>query len=348
MRTGVTLPDVTRAADQLLADGERPTVEGVRKVLGTGSPATVNNLLKEYYAALPNRLNLPAAIASAAAALYQQICDTALDEVRVQGEEKQAAFEADVAKLAADRRHFEDDRVRLQQQVASLEGDKQSGLALQAQQSTRITSLERALAEQTERAASAESRATAATEERERATQRHAQELQLLRSQAEGNERHLLGRIDDQQSQLKRLTADRDKEAAAHLQRVAGLETSLSEANKQAAALRNELSIAHRDFINERAHRQDGDRVHSEEIDRLSKEAQAIASEKDRLKSEAAQSAATLKRSVQERDDALREAARLEGKLQAHAARIEELREELAQLRRPGIVGLKPVDLLDE
>lgn len=37
MRTGVTIRDVTRAADQLLTAGERPTVESVRALLGTGA-----------------------------------------------------------------------------------------------------------------------------------------------------------------------------------------------------------------------------------------------------------------------------------------------------------------------
>lgn len=342
MRTGVTLIDITRAADQLLAEGERPTVDGVRKVLGTGSPATVNNLLKEYYAALPRRLNLPAAIASAAATLYQQIRDTALDEVRVQDEERQAAFDAEVSNLAADRRHFEDDRARLQQQVASLEAEKQSGLALQAQQSGRITALERSLAEQTERAASAESRAAAATEERERAASRHAEELQHVRSQAEGNERHLLGRIDDQQGQLKRLTADREKEVAAHLQRVTGLEGSLWDSHKtvaglrnELAALRNELAATQRDLTNERTQRQERDRAHAQELDRATKDTTAALSDRDRLRTELSQAQTAVKQLSQERDDALREAARHEGKLQSQIARVEELRQEIEQLRKP-------------
>ncbi|TAM22870.1 MAG: hypothetical protein EPN60_16300 [Nevskiaceae bacterium] len=117
MRTGVTLIDITRAADQLLAEGERPTVDGVRKVLGTGSPATVNNLLKEYYQALPTRLNLPAAIATAAADLYQKIRETAQGQVAEQQEIFQRDLAADREKLGADRGAFESDRTSLQQQL---------------------------------------------------------------------------------------------------------------------------------------------------------------------------------------------------------------------------------------
>lgn len=41
---GVTLADVTRAADQIIAEGERPTLDSVRRILGAGSPGTVNTL----------------------------------------------------------------------------------------------------------------------------------------------------------------------------------------------------------------------------------------------------------------------------------------------------------------
>ncbi|TAM33205.1 MAG: DNA-binding protein [Nevskiaceae bacterium] len=334
MRPGVNLADITRAADQLLAEGERPTVEGVRKILGTGSPATVNNLLKEYYAALPSRLTLPAGIATAAAALYQQIRDAANAEASEKAEAQQQELAADRERLAQERRAFEIDRIRLVQQVAGLEADKQAATALETQLNTRVSTLERSLAEQTERAAGAESRAAAATQERERAAQKHAAELQHVRDQAAGNERHFLGRIEDQQTQIKKLGADREKEAQAAQQRVSALEFSLSDANKQTAGLRNELAAAQRDLIQERTLRQDRERAHGQEVERATRETLAVGSERDRLKTELEQITATGKLRSQERDDALREAARQEGKLQAQAKVVDELRQELATLRK--------------
>lgn len=334
MRTGVTLADITRAADHLLAEGERPTVDGVRKTLGTGSPATVNNLLKEYYAALPSRLNLPAGIATAAATLYQQIRDAANAEASEKAEVRRQELEADRERLAQERRAFESDRTRLVQQVASLEADKQSAFALETQLTTRVATLERGLAEQTERAAVAESRAAASHQERERAAQKHAAELQHVRDQAAGNERHFLGRIEDQQSQIKKLVADREKEAQAAQQRVSALESSLSDANKQTAGLRNELAAAQRDLTQERTLRQDRERAHGQEVERAARETQAAGAERDRLKTELAQVAAAGKQLSQERDEALREAARQEGKLQAQATVIAELRQELASARK--------------
>lgn len=339
MRAGVTLEDVTQAADQLLAGGERPTVEGVRKMLGTGSPATVNNLLKEYYAALPSRLNLPAAIASAAAALYQQIRDTALDEAKAADEERQQQAEAERERLATDRRQFEEERIRLRQQVAGLEVEKQSNLAQIVQVTTRAAGLERNLAEQTERAASAVSKAAAAVEERERSSQRHVQELQHVKDQAQGNERHLLSRIDEQATQLRRLTSDREKDSAANQQRIATLENAVSEGNKGQAALRNELAAAQRDLAQDREQQKNRDRAHSQEIERAARELQALTAERDRLRSESALSSASMKLLGQERDDALREAARLDGKLQSQMAQVDALRQDLASLRKTPSAG---------
>lgn len=232
MRTGVTLIDITRAADQLLAEGERPTVDGVRKVLGTGSPATVNNLLKEYYQALPTRLNLPAAIATAAAELYQKIRETAQAEVVEQQEAFQRDLAADKERLAADRGAFEADRTAIQQQLAALTTEKQGLLEQLAAQHSKVLGLEKALSEVSARAAAAESRAQSASEERERAATKHVAEITHLREQAEGNERHLLARIEDQKNQNKRLSSEREKEAAAAQSRIATLESAASEASK--------------------------------------------------------------------------------------------------------------------
>ena len=123
MRTGVTLADITRAADELLAGGERPTVDGVRKILGTGSPNTVNTLLKQYYQTLPARLHLPAPIATAAAELYEKVRATAVEELTAERASAQQQLTEDRDKLAQERRDFEAERSAMQQRVADLNGD---------------------------------------------------------------------------------------------------------------------------------------------------------------------------------------------------------------------------------
>jgi hypothetical protein len=85
-RPGVTAAEINAAADALLREGLRPTVERIRARLGRGSPNTINPLLDEWWKTLGARLDsgpaalhrLPEAVAHVAEALWMQ----ALDEAR--------------------------------------------------------------------------------------------------------------------------------------------------------------------------------------------------------------------------------------------------------------------------
>ena len=48
--------DVWQAADALLLEGKRPTIERVRQKIGRGSPNTVSPMLEEWFATLGPRL----------------------------------------------------------------------------------------------------------------------------------------------------------------------------------------------------------------------------------------------------------------------------------------------------
>lgn len=56
MANGVPETEVFKAADAVLARGERPTVERVRMELGRGSPARVGQLLEQWWEQLAHRL----------------------------------------------------------------------------------------------------------------------------------------------------------------------------------------------------------------------------------------------------------------------------------------------------
>ena len=56
MARGITQEQVNAAIDQLLLVGERPTIERVRSVLGSGSPNTLIRLLDNWWKALGERL----------------------------------------------------------------------------------------------------------------------------------------------------------------------------------------------------------------------------------------------------------------------------------------------------
>ena len=83
---GVTRGEVEIAADALLREGRRPTVEKVRAHLGRGSPNTINPMLDAWWKRLTSRLDagpaalhrLPEGVAQVAEALWMQ----ALEEAR--------------------------------------------------------------------------------------------------------------------------------------------------------------------------------------------------------------------------------------------------------------------------
>jgi hypothetical protein len=83
---GISAADVSRAADALLRNGERPTIEKVRHRIGRGSPNTINPLLDAWWSRLAGRLDagpaalhrLPEPVLHAAEGLWL----TALDDAR--------------------------------------------------------------------------------------------------------------------------------------------------------------------------------------------------------------------------------------------------------------------------
>ncbi len=50
---GITYEQVAQVADQMIADGQRPTMRGVRDALGSGSLSTVHKFLNAWLDARP-------------------------------------------------------------------------------------------------------------------------------------------------------------------------------------------------------------------------------------------------------------------------------------------------------
>jgi len=119
-RSGVTQEDVDAAANQLLQSGERPTIERVRAVLGTGSPNTVIRLLDVWWTHLGQRLraheaklalpDAPEPVVAAASVLWEQ----ALLAAQTHASE---VLRNDRQSLLADRAGLEVERRTLQEQT---------------------------------------------------------------------------------------------------------------------------------------------------------------------------------------------------------------------------------------
>jgi hypothetical protein len=103
---GITSRDVELAADALLREGERPTIERVRERIGRGSPNTINPMLDAWWKRLAARLDagpaalhrLPETVAHVAEALWMQ----ALDEARRRAEQELNRQARSAAKLEGD------------------------------------------------------------------------------------------------------------------------------------------------------------------------------------------------------------------------------------------------------
>jgi len=151
MAKGITQEQVSQAADSLLLVGERPTIERVRAVLGTGSPNTVNRFLDEWWIGLGERLTqsqhkvtMPEAPA-AVAACANQFWELALINAREQA----------TADLIGARQTLTDERAQLEANRTTIE--TQMSLAMQARDaalqtaeatSVRLSDLQRVIDQQ--------------------------------------------------------------------------------------------------------------------------------------------------------------------------------------------------------
>lgn len=184
---GITSLDVDRAADALLREGSRPTVERVRAALGRGSPNTINPLLDAWWKRLSGRLDagpaalhrLPEPVLLAAEGLWM----TALDDARRRAAVEQGSRKASLTKDRQDleiRSHVLSIREseitsRLQQsesRVTRLEIEIESLLTLLRKEQASRTAAERRLQELQESAAVRRGRAPQPTARASTATKR--------------------------------------------------------------------------------------------------------------------------------------------------------------------------------
>jgi hypothetical protein len=133
--------EVDAAADALLAQGVRPTIERVRHYLGRGSPNTVAPMLESWFAALGQRLGLARSSSEGqvgAPAAVRQALDlvwaSALEAAR---QESDAALARERATLASQRAELEqahEAAIRLQAVTAQQEATLREALTLATSQ----------------------------------------------------------------------------------------------------------------------------------------------------------------------------------------------------------------------
>lgn len=233
---GVQQDEIWAAADALLKDGLRPTIERVRQKMGRGSPNTVSPMLEAWFASLGPRLGVMSAPEQAGdlpAPVWQamtQLWDTALMSTR-----EQAAQE-----LAKSRQLLTDERTALELQKAQLAREAQSFSDRQAaldkaadisrahiidlnarltESHTRMARREGEIDELRVRLAAAATQSEADRRRIDDEVQRHTQERGRLEERATANERRLLGELDRarqdaKQARLALVETERRSQAA--------------------------------------------------------------------------------------------------------------------------------------
>jgi hypothetical protein len=233
---GIQEAQVWAAADQLLAEGLRPTIEHVRQKIGSGSPNTVSPMLERWFATLGKRLEgrvgsladdeaakLPLAVVQAAQQFWGvALRDAAQAQIQISEasrrglELQQAALERKDASLQLREAAFEETRKSLDAALASSQQAREAlelRLAEQGTEATRqriasdqeIARLNRLVSELQASKEVLRTEHAAAIAARERTAQ-EAEERHI------GQERRLLTEVDRERQGARRAAAELAKE----------------------------------------------------------------------------------------------------------------------------------------
>ncbi|MDR5902097.1 DNA-binding protein [Halomonas icarae] len=186
-RIGVTYEDVQRAIDALLAQGDAPSVQKIREILGTGSFTTISDHLRtwrqqrEENRDVPPPRGMPAALQELAEALWRQAQESANEALRHYREEADRKVEEAQESVSDARRQADDARQREAALASHLSGTEQRLEALSAGLATSQAQCETLKAAENRvstRLAEAESLLQRHRDEASRVAQEHQQAMQ--------------------------------------------------------------------------------------------------------------------------------------------------------------------------
>ena len=137
---GIQYEDVAQAADALLQEGSRPTIERIRLRLGRGSPNTVSPMLEQWFGGLGQRLGggaltssenaVPAPVLQAAQALWAAASSAADENAAQEWSARQAEQDTTAKELETARAQLQARELALDERLQAME----TALALSTQQ----------------------------------------------------------------------------------------------------------------------------------------------------------------------------------------------------------------------
>lgn len=244
---GVQEQDVWAAADAVLAQGQRPTIERVRQQLGRGSPNTVGPMLESWFAHLGERLTqekqaeqrtagLPTAVLDAMRTLWQTAQQQAQEAAEAALAEAHTQLDAARAELEQEQAQLQRQAEALTQQKAAMEEAWRLAQAQQADLMQRLEGLEQQLQLRDATIAQLHADADAVQAQREAERQEHnvqlqaaAQERQRLVEQFSGNEKRWLTELDRSRQELEKARKQQQDALASAQQRYEALQARMAE-----------------------------------------------------------------------------------------------------------------------
>lgn len=245
----ISREDVFRAADELLVEGHRPTIDRVRMRLGRGSPNTINDHLDAWWARLGARLRdvpgrefpqLPERVAASLQRLWNDALEGAHEALKstIEGREQSLA-ERESALEERQAQHEETERIAAARQTA-LEDNLVLVRTQLAEANRRNESLEQALRERDntvaqlrERLEKVETAAAKVSQKLEAERAAHGAERSKLESRYDAAEQRWLAEVDRARQDVK--------EAARQRQ---SLSSELARQTKDVEQVRRELAEA--------------------------------------------------------------------------------------------------------
>lgn len=266
---GIQEEDVRLAADALIAEGLRPTIERVRQKIGRGSPNTVSPMLDNWFSGLAERLGVvntnqqsskpPEPVQAAATALWEAALQSAhhvAEQNLLKATEALSAksfhIEERETELVAQRQAFTARQIALdealqlaREQIASLGVRLEEMNILQRHREAEIKELGKKLKIR-------EDERDAELQRRNDESARHAEERLKLEARSTTNERRLLADLDRERQEVKRgilVSTEMERLAKAVQFQLESKQTSLMEKLNQAEQSlnreRDALSLAH-------------------------------------------------------------------------------------------------------
>lgn len=211
---GIQEADVWAAADALIAQGLRPTIERVRQHIGRGSPNTVSPMLEAWFATLGARLgvaesaqepadDVPEAVRQAAQLMWAGALEQSKQAAEQMLQARESAIAAAEKSLAANEQHLVQREEAMHQQKKAMDEAMKLARSQAQELSRRQDEMQQLLQEREAQIQALRSEITEKNRLREEDHKLHAEALQTasterqrLAEQFAGNERRMLADLD--------------------------------------------------------------------------------------------------------------------------------------------------------